>query len=65
MQHTEVPGLGVKLELQLRPTPQPQQRQIRAASVTYTGSLWQQWLLNTLSEARDRTYIFSEKTLGP
>ena len=39
-QHVEVPRLGVELELHLPPTPHP----------------WQRWILNPLSEARDRTY---------
>ena len=51
--HRKVPGLGVKSGLQ----PQPQQHQIHATSVTYNVTLQQCWILNTLSEARDQTYI--------
>ena len=28
-------------------------------------SLWQRWILNSLSEARDQTYILAETTSGP
>ena len=45
----EVPRPGVELEPHLWPMPQPQQHRI----------------LNPLSKARDRTYIFIETTLGP
>ena len=38
-----------------RPTPEPQQRRIRAVSVTYTTAHWQHWIVNSRSEARDRT----------
>ena len=37
------------------PTPEPQQCQTRAASVTYTTAPQQHWILNLLSQARDRT----------
>ena len=45
----EVSRLGVELELHLQPKPLPKQH----------------WILNPLSEARDRTHILTETTLGP
>ena len=43
--HVQVPKLGVKLELQL--------------PACTTGS-WQSWILEPLSEARDRNYILMD-----
>ena len=55
--HMEVPGLEVELELQLlayttaTATPDP------SHICNLHHSLWQQWILNPLSEARDQTRI--------
>ena len=65
LQHMEVTKVGVNSELQL------------PASATATAipdpshlcnlhhSLWQCWILNPLSEARDRTYILMDAMLSP
>ena len=55
--HMEGPGLGVEWELQLEPTPQPQQY---ICNLHY--SLWQLWILNPLSEARDQTCILMDNS---
>ena len=53
----EVPRLGVKSELQLRgyatatATPDP------SHICKLHCSLWQHWILNSLSKARDQTYL--------
>ena len=65
MWHMEVPRLGVKSELQL----------LAYASATATRDLshvcdllhssWQYWILNLLSEARDRTLILMDISQVP
>ena len=58
--HVEVPSLEVKLELQLpayittMATPDP------SCICDLCPSSWQCWILNPLSEARDRTCIFMD-----
>ena len=56
--YMEVPRLGSNWICSCRPTPQPQQclRHIRDLS----HSLWQLWILNPLSEARDQTCILMD-----
>ena len=60
LQHVEFPGLGVKLELQLPAYT------IATATLDLSHicdlhhSSWQSQILNSLSEARDRTQIFTE-----
>ena len=60
----EVPGLEVKSELQLQAcatamaTPDP------SHICKLHHSLWQQWILNPLSEAKEQTHILTEITLG-
>ena len=53
------PGQASNQSFSHWPTPEPQQRQIRAASATYTHSSQPRWILNSLSEARDRTCNFT------
>ena len=60
----KVPGLGTEWELQLQAD--------TAAIATLDSScfcdlnchLWQHWVLNTLSEARDRIHILTNAILG-
>ena len=60
----EIPRLGVELELQLPayviPTAMPDSSHI----CDLHSSLWQRWILNPLSEARDQTCILMETMLG-
>ena len=57
LQHMEVPRLRTELELQLlvytTATATPDQSYI----CDLLGSLWQHWIVNPLSEARDQTRI--------
>lgn len=61
--HMEVPSLGDELELQLpayttaTATPDP------SHTCNLSHSLWQCQILNTLSEARDRTCLLMDTTL--
>ena len=58
MQHTEVLRLGVESELQLRAAyTTAQQHQIRDCIYDLSHSTQQRWILNPLSEARDRIHI--------
>ena len=59
----EVPGLGVESQLQLPAYATAQQYQIQTASTTY-ASLWQCWILNPLSEARDQTWVVMKTMSG-
>ena len=63
--HMEVPRRGVESELQLLAFATG--IAMRDLSCTYNlcSSLWQCWILNPLSENRDRTHILTEATLGP
>ena len=58
--HMEIPRPGVKLELQLpaytTATATPDPRRV----CNLCRSLWQHWLLNPLSKARDQTHILME-----
>ena len=60
LQHMEVPRLGVTLELSLpayataTATPDP------SHSCKLHHCLWQRWILNPLSEARDRTHVLMD-----
>ena len=58
----EVPGLGVELELQLLAytTAMPDMSHI----CDLPHSLWQRWILNPLSKARDQTRILLDTMLG-
>ena len=58
--YMEVPRLGSNQSCSFWPTTQPQQCQIWAASVTYTTSSWQHWILNPLSKAGDQTCILMD-----
>ena len=61
-QHMEVPGLGDESELQLSAyttataTPDP------SLICSLHHSLWQCWILNPMSKARDRTRILMQPT---
>ena len=63
LQDVEVPGLGAESELQLlayaTATAMPDLSHI----CNLHRSLWQHWILNLLSKARDRTHILTE-TMG-
>ena len=64
LQHMEVPGLGVELELQSLAyaiaiaTPDP------SCMCNLCHSLWQCWILNPLTEAKDPTCIPKGTMLG-
>ena len=61
----EVPKLGVKSELLLLAyTTAMAMRDPSCISDLYC-SLWQHWILNPLSEAKDRTHILTGTMLGP
>ena len=62
-QHMEVPGLGVKLELQLPACTTGTAMPVSSCICDLCYSLWQHWILNLLSEARDQTCILME-TVG-
>ena len=65
LQHMEVSQLGVELELQLQAYTTATAYQIWATSVNYLRhSFWQHWILNPLSEARDRTDILTDTVPG-
>ena len=55
LRHMEIPKLGLNWNYSCQPMPQPQQLGIQAAHDS-----WQRWILNPLSEARDRTCIFMD-----
>ena len=56
LRHTEVPGLGVKLELQLPAYTTATAMWDLSRVFDLHHSSWQRWILNPLSEARDRTH---------
>ena len=58
----EVPRLGVELELQL-PAYSIETATQDLSCICY--SLWQRWVLNPLSEARDRTHILTDTSWVP
>ena len=53
--HMEVPGLGVQSELQLRDYTTTTGTWDPSCVCDLHHSSWQRWILNPLSEARDRT----------
>ena len=53
----EVPRLGVQSEWQLLAYTKATATQDLSGICDLHGSLWQYWILNPVSEARDRTYI--------
>ena len=60
LRHMEVPGLGVELELQL-PTYVTDTAMLDQSHIcNLRHNLWQCWILNPLSEARDPTRIFMD-----
>ena len=56
----EVPGLGVKLEVQLLAYTTATAMWDPSCLCDLHHSSWQQWILNRLSEARDRTHILQD-----
>ena len=61
----EVPRLGVESEMQLLAYTTATVTLDQRCVCDLCRSLWQHEILNQLSEARDRTHILSETTLGP
>ena len=55
-QHMEVPGLGVKLQLQLPAYTRVTATPALSRVCDLHNSSQQHWILDPLSEARDRTY---------
>ena len=62
--HMEVPGQGVKLKLQLQAYTTPTAIQGLSHICDLHCSLWQYWILNPLSEARDQTHILTDTLSG-
>ena len=54
----EVPGLGIQSELQL------QAYATAIETPDLSCSLWQPWILNSLSKARDQTCILTDTMLN-
>ena len=65
MQHMEVHRLVVKLELQLLTYTTAIATEDPSCVWDLHHSLWQHWILNPLTEARNQTCILTETTLGP
>ena len=63
--HREVSRPGVESELQLRPTTTAIVTQDPRCICDLQRSLWQCWILNPLSKARDWTCILTETMLCP
>ena len=60
----EVPRLAVKQELQLQAYTTATVTSDPSHICDLRHSLWLHQILNPLSEARDRTHILTDKTLG-
>ena len=58
--HMEVPRLGVKLELQLLTYATATAMQDPSRIFDLCHSSWQCWILNPLSESRDRIHILMD-----
>ena len=58
--HMEIPRLGVNLELQLPAYTTATATQVLSHICELHHSLWQRWILNPLSGARNRTHIFMD-----
>ena len=58
----EVPKLGVGSELQLPAYATATATQDASCICDLHSSLWQHWILNPLSEARDRTHILMDSS---
>jgi len=63
-QHMDVPRLGVKSELQLPAYTTATAMQDPNHTCHLHCRLWQPWILNPLSKARDQTCILTDTTLG-
>ena len=61
----EVPGLGVELELQLQAYTSAAATPDMSRICKLHQSLWQPWILNPLSKARDWTCILMDTMSGP
>ena len=59
-QHMEVSRLGVKLELQLPPYTTATAMRDLSHLCNLHHSSWQQWIFNSLSEAREQTHILMD-----
>ena len=62
--HTEIPGLGVKWELQLPAYTTATATRDPSYICDLHHSSWQHWILNPLSEARDRIPILLDTMLS-
>ena len=60
MWHVEVHRLGVKSELQFLAYTTATATQDLSSICNLHRSLWKQWILNPLGEARDRNLIFMD-----
>ena len=60
----EVPGLGVELELQLKAYATATLTQDLSRICDLHHSMWQRWILNPLSQARDWTHILPDTMSG-
>ena len=58
--HMEVPSLGIKLELQQQAYATVTAMLDLSHICDLHHSLWQQWILNPLSEVRNGTHILTE-----
>ena len=56
----EVPRLGVESELQLPAYTTATARPDPSGDFNLHDSSWQRWILNPLSEAKDRTYVLMD-----
>ena len=65
LRHVEIIGPGVELELQLLAYAVATATLDPSCVCNLHHSLWQHWILNSLSKARDQILIFTETTVGP
>ena len=61
----EVPGLWVESELQLLAYATAMAMLDPSCICHLHHSLWQGWILNLLSKAKDQTHVLTETVLGP
>ena len=64
MRHMEVPRLGVEMELQLPAYTTVTETRDPSCVCNLHCSLWQCWILNLLSSARDQTCVLIDTSLG-
>ena len=67
LQHMEVPGLEIESELQLLAYATTTATQDLSLICDLQHTSWQHWMLNSLSEARDRTHVLidTSQVLNP